>query len=49
MTFLERLARGTINSEETLISKAYSLNVIQLFDFEGCLSDNSQEVYMEKV
>ena len=35
--FLEQLARGTVNKEMTLISKAYAINIIQLLEHEGCI------------
>ena len=47
--FLEVLARGTINDAQTLISKAYAMNIIQLLELEGCISENGLEVLIEKV
>jgi hypothetical protein len=32
-----------------LVSKEYARNIVKLFDLEGCLSENGQEVLMERV
>eukprot|EP00347_Sterkiella_histriomuscorum_P008838 403343544 len=47
--FLEILARGTTTDEHTLVSKAYARNLIKCFEKEDCLSENGNEVLMEKV
>ena len=46
---MELLVRGTITEEQTLISKKYAANVLKIFEMEGCVSENGQEVLMEKV
>jgi|LauGreDrversion4_2_1035121.scaffolds.fasta_scaffold115327_1 hypothetical protein len=38
--FLELLARGNTNEEQTLISKQYAKNLLILLDLEGCIWHN---------
>ena len=47
--FLEVLARGSMTESQTLVSKEFSIKTLKLFEAEGCLSENGQEVLLEKV
>ena len=49
LEFLEILARGSMTEGQTLVSKEFALNTLKLFEAEGCLSENGQEVLLEKV
>ncbi|CDW85058.1 UNKNOWN [Stylonychia lemnae] len=49
LEFLEILARGTVTDEQTLVSREFAKNIVRVFEMEDCVSDNGNEILMEKV
>lgn len=48
-TFLERIARGSMDDEPTAISKVFSESMLKLFELENCVTENKKYIDMSQI